>query len=270
MEPTIPSSSKLHYTITGRGPAIVFLPGMGLDLHIFDTITLLLQSRYTCIQLDNWGSGNSPAPKGSYTIDFMADKVAETLRELNLSDLVLVGHSMGGFLAMTLAAKIIFPISKLILISTSPTGKLKSLGREENVAHVLKNRTGTPLEQIYRNLRISVGKTYYEEKSEEFELFVQDRLHHIGPGRGFAGQQAAARKFDARPFIQHITCPSLIIHGTGDQLISSNCAVKLFELLPVSNLEIFNDIGHMPMIEVPKRTADAIDQFVKSKDHPLY
>ncbi|NLN62139.1 MAG: alpha/beta hydrolase [Myxococcales bacterium] len=250
--------NALHYAITGYGPTVVLLPGMGLDMHIYDTAILLLQKSFTCVQIDNLGSGASPAPHGPYDIPQMTRAVGDVLAAEGLSADVLVGHSMSGFIALSLAQQHREHAPHIMLCGAFPSGEWLFRHRLPEVAAALASRRGTPDEIVRRNLSCSVSEDFLHHRSDEFALLVDDRLHHLGPGRGFSAQRAAVAQHRATPLPDDFAGRIWIVHGTADRLVIPAAAQEMSALLPSAEVKWLEGIGHLPMLEAPARLADLI------------
>lgn len=95
---------KLHYEEAGNGPAMVLVHGWTCDLSHFAPQVAHYSSGFRCISLDLRGHGLSDKPEQTYTIEAFADDVAWVCGELGVANAVLAGHSMGGAIALALAA----------------------------------------------------------------------------------------------------------------------------------------------------------------------
>lgn len=107
----------LFYESKGQGDPIVFVPGLGTGGQIWDRVVLLLVKDYQCITLDNRGAGLSGVSEGPYTVPLLAQDARHLLYHLGHRNPTVVGHSMGGFIALTLSLEI--PLHRAVLISQS-------------------------------------------------------------------------------------------------------------------------------------------------------
>src|SRR5438552_8556609 len=103
-------------------PPVLFLSGLGYASWCWEEVMQALQPGYRCLALDNRGTGRSDKPEGPYTISMMADDAALALRSLGVSSrwpAHVVGNSMGGYIALTLAARYPALVRSLALVGTS-------------------------------------------------------------------------------------------------------------------------------------------------------
>src|SRR5687767_9372372 len=109
----------LNYKISGSGPPIIFLHGLFGMLDNWRTIARALEIRYQCILVDLRNHGRSPrSDEMNYNV--MSDDVLKLMDDLKLESAIILGHSMGGKVAMELALKFPERISKLIVVDISP------------------------------------------------------------------------------------------------------------------------------------------------------
>ncbi|MGH2401049.1 MAG: alpha/beta fold hydrolase, partial [bacterium] len=94
---------NLYYEMTGSGPAIVLLSGLGADGHFWYQQVPALAARFSVIAVDNRDAGRSDKPEVAYTLRTMADDVAGLLDALEIPSAHLVAASMGGFIAQEFA-----------------------------------------------------------------------------------------------------------------------------------------------------------------------
>ncbi|MBN1339311.1 MAG: alpha/beta fold hydrolase, partial [Bacteroidales bacterium] len=95
---------KIHYSDTGTGPAIVLLHGFLESLEIWDDFTKELSKEFRIIAIDLPGFGKSSDVAEVHTMEMMAKAVYEVLSHLNTGQVVITGHSMGGYAALAFAA----------------------------------------------------------------------------------------------------------------------------------------------------------------------
>ena len=112
---------KLYYEVHGVGPPVVLVPGLGADTRLFVNVVPLLATRHQVVVLDPRGGGKSDKPTGRYRIEQMADDVAGLFRRLGIASGAVVGYSMGGKIALQLAAGHPELVDHLVLAATAPS-----------------------------------------------------------------------------------------------------------------------------------------------------
>ena len=248
----------INHEVSGSGPPLIFLAGLGLDLTVWNPLAAHLKDRFTCLLVDNRGSGKSDAPVGPYTIEEIAADTIDLARSLHVDRFGVVGHSMGGLIALQLAAEFPEAVSGLLLLSTARGGRSDALGSTPDAIAAL-GRTRGPVEEIVREtLAVCVGESFYSDRADNFEALVAERIKRRATGRGIAGQRAACGRFDFRFRLHEISCPCTVVHGSEDRVASPNKGEELAREIRGANLVMLPGVGHMPQWEATERLAEII------------
>src|SRR5690625_3946315 len=109
----------LYYKQQGKGPSIVFIHGYLENGNMWDKFAEELSEDYQSIIMDLPGHGKSKSYSDTHSMDFMAEKVNEILDELNISEALFIGHSMGGYVALAMADLFPEKVKGLILLNSS-------------------------------------------------------------------------------------------------------------------------------------------------------
>ena len=91
------------YSICGSGPAIIFIHGFGARKTSWDNVTQHLKDRFTCISYDLRGHGESPKGDFPYSLEALVNDLEALRKEINISKVHLVGHSLGGMIGPALS-----------------------------------------------------------------------------------------------------------------------------------------------------------------------
>jgi 3-oxoadipate enol-lactonase/4-carboxymuconolactone decarboxylase len=241
----------LHVTAIGEGPPALCLPGLGLSAVIFSPLAPHLPE-VRLVLVDNPGAGASPAPKGDYTIQWMADCIVDLINRMSIAPCAVIGHSMGGFIALQLALDHPDLVSRMALIASSPVYLHGGLRLDDR---------GDATRIIRANLARLTAPAF-REKGDAFDRLVDDVVRTAGPGRGFAGQLAAARAFDVTDRLQDIRCDALILHGAQDAIVPESTARFLHDNIYRSQLAVIEAAGHLPTVETPEETAALLRAFI--------
>jgi 3-oxoadipate enol-lactonase len=248
----------INHEVRGNGPPLIFLAGLGLDLTVWNPLAALLEDRFTCLLVDNRGSGKSDTPGGPYTIEEMAADTIGLARSLHVDRFTVVGHSMGGLIALQLAANFPKAVSGLILLSTARGGRSDALGSTPDAIAAL-GRTRGPVEDIIREtLTVCVGEAFYADHAGVFEALVSERIERRATGRGIAGQRAACGRFDFSSRLDEISCPCTVVHGSEDRVASPEKGEQLARGIRGARLVVLDRVGHMPQWEATEQLAEII------------
>lgn len=248
---------------TAREP-VVLVHGFGGDKEGWLLMASMLGRRHSLVILDLPGFGAAGAiPKRAASAGAQASVVAALLDELGFARAHLVGNSMGGGISLRFAADYPKRAASMTLI-----GSVGPLIEKSELLHAL-DRGENPLitdgpddlERLLRfvaerappssrAMRRHLGHERYARRDALVDLF--DGWNSPQPGQGVPTELAS------------IATPALVIHGERDRVIHPSTGKALAEQLPNARLEILHGIGHVPMMETPKITAELFDRFVAS------
>jgi len=251
-----------------RSQPLVFVHGLSGCWENFLEQLPVMARDHRVVTLDLPGFGYSPMPSKEITISGYGRLLDGLLGQLGIDAAAVVGNSMGGFIAAELA--IAFPqrVERLVLVS--PAG----ISTREPLAPIsprLASRSPIPaLTRIERILAASAAglasrSDAVSRRARLRELSLSLAVRHAGrlPGPlvaeqlrgvgkpGFLQAFAAIIDYDFEERLQEIACPTLIVWGDHDRLVPVRDADVFAALIPDSRKVIFEDTGHMAMLERP-------------------
>lgn len=247
-----PDGCRLYYELHGpsSGSPLLLLEGMGGDIPGWRRNIPTLADRRRVIAYDFRGNGRSDKPDRPMTVQTLVDDTVALLDELGARRAHVYGQSLGGMVAQELALAHPDRVRSLVLACThaGERGAAK-LGPEANVP---KER---PHEALYSR------------------RFVRDHPQHVAedlavgrrnPQPRHAGrrQWEAVRDWDAWDRIAAIRCPTLVLHGTDDRVISVENARMLAERIPGAELRLLEGAGHVYHSERPEEADRAVLEFL--------
>jgi pimeloyl-ACP methyl ester carboxylesterase len=265
---------KVRYAAAGkRGPLLVLIHGIAGTSEQWEPVVPLLAERHTVIAPDLVGYGQSGAGNGDYSLGGYASGVRDLLVALGHVRATLVGHSLGGGVAMQFGYQFPEMLERLVLVSSG------GLGRELNV---LLRSAALPGAEYVLPLLFSAGLPSAGTKIANLVARVGLRagsdLEEIGRGFASLGDTDARRAFihTVRGLIdpkgQRVDAggrlylaadvPTLIIWGARDTLIPVEHAHAAHRRVADSRLEIFEQAGHFPHLSEPRRFAEVLTRFI--------
>ena len=268
--PTIKTNGiNLYYEIHGSGRPLVLIAGLGYDHWMWHKLVPGLAEYLQVIVFDNRGVGQSDKPPGPYNALMLADDAAGLLQALKIEKAVVMGHSMGGFVAQALVLDRPEMVDKLILSATNFGGPRHIPVLPEALA-VLTDTRSDPIERLRRGIEISTAPGFAGEHPEIIEEWLDYRLQHPLDPHGYQAQlgvgmalMAEDACFERR--LQDVRVPVLILHGQHDKVVPPGNARLLEERCPDAMVEILPDAGHFFPFEAPDRAVKIILDFVQGR-----
>jgi pimeloyl-ACP methyl ester carboxylesterase len=258
----------------GDGPPLVFVHGLGGVWQNWLLNIPAFMATNRCVAVDLPGFGLSELPAGEISIPGFARAVDEVCRQLELDEPVLVGNSMGGFVGAELAVSFPTRVSKLVLVSAAGLST-EYLKREPLLAGArafmaLMARTGlrgSPVVRRARLRRIALGTIV--RYPERLSVPLATELVGGANAPGFLSAFDALMGYSFRDRLERIEVPVLIVWGRNDILVPVSDA-ELFEHLIGDNAHsvIFEDTGHLPMLERPTRFNRLLGSFIAGEREP--
>ncbi|MDZ7266573.1 MAG: alpha/beta hydrolase [candidate division KSB1 bacterium] len=255
------SDVELYYEISGSGPYLVLIEGLGVATWIWERQIPELSRDFTVVAYDNRGVGKSGMPPGPYSIRMMADDLAGLLDSLRIARAHILGISMGGFIAQDFALRYPARVDRLVLVATSAGGPDHVPMAPEVLAQMLATE-GEPRELTRRKLALAYSEAFMQ--SEVVEHLIDLRLREPQPRAAYLAQAAAGATFNLSGQVHLIQAPCLIMAATGDRLVPVANAYNLAKKIPNSRLKIFEGLGHQFFVEEAPAFNRAVKEFLQA------
>ncbi|HEV3072252.1 MAG TPA: alpha/beta hydrolase [Solirubrobacteraceae bacterium] len=256
----------------GEGPPIVFVHGLsGCWQNWLEQLPVLAE-KHRVVALDLPGFGYSEMPREQITISLYGRVLDRVMDVLGIDAAAVVGNSMGGFTAAELA--IAFPQRVERLVLAAPAG-ISSYNNQAAMRWALWIRRMWPLLAVQANwvaahadavarwprLRDATMYVPVLYPSRLPAALAAEQLRATGKP-GFVPALEANLNYDFRDRLPEIVCPTLVVWGEQDRLITVRDADVYTELIPDARKVIFEDTGHAPMLERPARFNALLEQFL--------
>jgi len=254
----------LAFADEGPGPVVILLHGFPLSKAMWDEQLKGLGNVYRVIAPDLRGFGESPVPEGTYTMDAMADDVVELLETLEIAGPVVVGGlSMGGYVALSLAARYPTRVKGLILMDTRAGADTPEAaqGREATAKSVIAANSSTPV--VEAMLPKLFSKLTLETRPERVEPMLSV-MQGTAPQGIVGALRGMAIRPDRRADLPKIAVPTLVMVGEDDILTPPAEAQAMAQAIPNARLEVIPKAGHVAPYENHAAANAAILRFLKS------
>ena len=249
---------ELDYERSGEGPPLLAIMGMsGTYLHWGGPFLDRLRESFEVIVYDHRGVGSSSRLEGPITTAQMAADAAGLIRALELDSVHVLGISMGGMVAQELV------LTEPGLVRTLTLGCTYCGGPESSFGSAVRDRL---YEALASGDRIRAMRAAYEinlSPAAAADPELWERFQAIAAERAVAlqvimAQVAACVQHDTHERLPGVGAPTLVIHGTADELIPVANGRVIASLIPGARLETFEDVGHLFFWEEPARSAELL------------
>jgi len=261
----------------GSGPPVLMIHGLSGSWQNWLENIPVLAERHRVVAMDLPGFGESEMPRDKITISGYGRWICSLCEELGIERAAFVGNSMGGFVSAETA--ITFPqmVEKLVLVSSA--GITSEHQRNEQAMAALYAAEGV---LAWYTAWVAKKADSWASRTRLKRLALAAVLRHPhelpapllseqirGSGkRGFMPALDALTSYPIRDRLPDIAVPTLIVWGTHDRLVPLKDASEFERLIPGSRKVIFNDTGHMPMLERPGRFNRLLEDFLAERPSP--
>jgi pimeloyl-ACP methyl ester carboxylesterase len=253
-------------------PAIVFVHGLsGCWSNWLEQLPAFAGS-HRVLALDLPGFGHSPGHAGEVSMPGYARILENMLEQLEVGRIVLVGNSMGGLISAELAASFPERVERLVLVSPAGiatyrnrlvSSSLPAMRRAQQLLALGAAWTASHAEGLSSRPRTRelVLKGVVAHPHRLPAPLAAEQLRGAGTD-GFMSALEAILDYDLRPRLELIRCPALVVWGTKDRLINVRDAPRFAEAIPDARLKIYEDTGHMAMLERPAEFNELMRSFL--------
>ena len=250
---------KLSFFVAGTGPSLVFLHGFCEDSRIWDPFVTHFQKNHQviCIDLPGFGQSN---PVSGITIRDMASAVHAVVEELQLSNFVLTGHSMGGYVALAYAQAWPATLRGLGLFHSHPypDSEEKKEGRMKSIQFINRNGSALYIAQLIPTL---FAPAFAKNNLELIDELIARACKYNPEGITHA-LRAMYQRPDRSQALQQAPFPVLFLIGTEDETIPAEWSKRQTALPSVSSIHYLDGVGHMGMFEATEKTIEIFEEFL--------
>jgi pimeloyl-ACP methyl ester carboxylesterase len=254
--------ATIDVSVEGSGDPIVLIHGFPLTREIWDAQAAQLAMHARVVRPDLRGMGRSSAPDGPYLMEALAGDIAAVLDALGIERAAIVGHSMGGYVAMAFCRMYTERVTRLALVCSRLAADSPEAARtRENLADRAERENSVePIVESY------VPRLFAPDISEK-NAQLRDRARAIARQNSVRGMAATlrgmAQRGDAYDIAEELVMPVLIAAGGVDQVVGREEAEHMRGAFPRAELEVLERSGHLPMLEEPEALAALLLRFAR-------
>jgi pimeloyl-ACP methyl ester carboxylesterase len=254
---------RIGDTIKGER-TVVLLHGYLESLNVWDDFAGLIQPHVRVITPDLPGHGISEVKGPVHTMEFLADTVHAALVELGVAKCTIVGHSMGGYVALAFAAKYPEMLDGIVLFSSTPNAdsEAKKEEREREIGIIEAGKK----ELLARTVP---AKGFAADDRRRFAHEIEDlaELVMLTEDEGIVALlRGMAERADMNEILQGLPVSQLFILGRKDEYITAEVADAMIAAQPQATVVWLENSGHNGFIEQPREAAEALLKFMNITD----
>ncbi|SOC47798.1 Pimeloyl-ACP methyl ester carboxylesterase [Blastococcus aggregatus] len=274
-ESRIVHGHRRAFVRAGEGPPLLLLHGIGNSAQTWAGVVDRLAASHTVIAPDLLGHGSSDKPRGDYSVAGYANGMRDLLSVLDIEQATVVGHSLGGGIALQFAYQFPERCERLVLVSSGGLGPELSLGLR---AAALPGSEAVLTALTHLPLPLNAGLRGVDALSRAMGWIRVQDLAEAGEALLALSDAEARRAFlrTLRSVVdvhgQSVTAidrlylaeaiPMLVIWGARDPIVPVAHAETVRRLVPSARVEIFPDSGHWPHLAQPDRFAEVLLEFI--------
>ena len=241
---------------------VVLLHGYLESLNVWDELTDLIKREVRVIALDLPGHGVSEVVGEVHSMEFLADVVADVMRGQEVERATIVGHSMGGYVAMAMLERHPEMVEGIVMLHSTPyaDSEEKKANREREIKLIKSGKKDTLAAltpaQGFAADNVKYFRSDIEGLAEQIYLTDDDGICALLRGM--------MERPDRSKLLQECKLPKLLIYGCKDNYISREVAERVIGENPDAQVVWLENSGHMGFIEQEDETAQALIDFIKN------
>jgi pimeloyl-ACP methyl ester carboxylesterase len=241
---------NIAFTRRGRGAPLILIHGYPLDRTIWSKVAEMIEDKFDLIIPDLRGFGASDVMEADRSIIGYASDLAGLMERLKVKKAHIVGHSMGGYVALAFAREYTRKTAGLGLIASqvSADSAERKAARHATARQIIKDGIGTVVE----------GMTPKLSPDAEVQALVRRVIAQQRPLGLAVALDAMAGRPDSTDVLRSLDLPMVIVHGDADELIPVERGREMKSSLPSARYVELPGAGHMPMLENPGAVAEAL------------
>ena len=250
----------IYYRVIGKGAAVMLIHGFAEDNSIWNDISAALSENYQLILPNIPGSGGSPAMTIQHSIDDYAAAMLAILQEEQLDNVVVIGHSMGGYIALAMAEKKPSTIKALGLFQSSAYADdaLKIATRQKAISFIQENGSQAFLKTSLPGL---FADPLQHKKSIDNLL---QKAENCSCDTLIQYYEAMIKRPDRTELLVTAKFPVLFVMGFEDKAVPFSHSLQQSHLPSISHISILRGSAHMGMIEEPAKSLLVLTDFLRA------
>ncbi|MGC1376839.1 MAG: alpha/beta hydrolase [Anaerolineales bacterium] len=250
-------------------PPVFMIHGWTSHRGVWASTISTLEGKYYCIAPDLLGHGDSDKPvDGDYSLESQAQRIFKLADQLGISRFSLIGHSMGGQIALYIASSLAPErVEKMVSVGGVVTGQLSEMIMEGSMKFIQNGRKWPATYELWRSLvnfgplmRLVFRPWFFDMNCMPLKTWEADRLMVFNRACAIPYDEAVKSILATNlvEYLPEIKCPVLLIYGENDGTVPVEQAVLAKNTIPNNQLALIQKCGHFPMYEKPAEYLKAL------------
>ncbi|WP_323022108.1 alpha/beta hydrolase [Pararhodobacter sp.] len=252
----------LHYEVDGAGPPLMLIAGTASDSASWGPLVEPLAQRFTVIRPDNRSTGRTRPVDAPLSLAHWAGDALALARHLDLGPVALAGHSLGGMIALAMAAQAPEAVSRLALLASAPMVLPRNAALFDLMLRL--RAEGQPPDLWLRAFLPWLFHPRFFETPGQLDAAIAQSLAypHAQRPEQMRAQVAALGRADTAPLAATLRCPTLALLADDDLLIPPGAAREALAAIPDLRIEMIADSGHSLHWDAPQAVLAALIAFL--------
>jgi len=254
----VSQSVDVSYEITGQGPALYMVHGIGSRKTTWSPLVEALKADFTCVCYDLRGHGDSPVPDVPYSLDQLVADLEALRHQLGHEKIHVIGHSLGGMIGPAYARAHPHRVLSVGLLSTAAGRNDEDRAKLKAVGDAMREKGVMPV------ISTLVARWYTDAFIEQRPDLIEMRKQQVAdtPEPVFLSVFDIYSTTEMGPWLHELECPCLILTGAEDG--ACNPRLNKFMAAQISNAElvILDGIKHSILVEGPERVIPHLKTFL--------
>ena len=253
---------NLYYEIQGKGKPLLLIAGLTSDSQSWQPIINKLSESNLVITFDNRGVGRTTPQSIETSINQMADDTVALIKYLGFSSVNIIGHSMGGMVALDLAIRYPDCVNMLILAATSASNSIRNNILFFDWINYLE--AGMAAKLWYRNIFFWIFSKQFFQNEEAVEKAIQYSVDYPYPQSlmAFRNQVKAIASYDCTKALSGVTAKTMVIAGKEDILFPEEICSRLALAIAGASFSVIPSAAHSIHMEQPQAFTNCILEFL--------
>ncbi len=255
--------AQCFYTVEGKGRPVMLVHGFMEEGSMWNGVVNALKKSNKVIipDLPGFGKSELTSPKFEVTMQLFSEFLKAICRAEKINSLILLGHSMGGYISLHFAEKNPEFLKGLGLINSHcyEDSEEKKANRRKTIEFIRKHGTKHFVNELY-NAIFSCG---YRKKYPKVVHAMLDKALKYKPEAVMAATEAMIKRKDKSTVLSNSKVPVLLISGQDDQTVPLELSLKQASLAEISDFHLFDNSKHMSVFEQKRKATLAIQNFIR-------